>query len=73
VNRIQEYTVNGYATVTVVANIKARSKAEAIKKAQGLSLPNLCHQCDGAGNQDEGQWTISGPWDDEVKAVEVEC
>jgi hypothetical protein len=69
------YNIAGYLTITVVKTIEANSLEEAIGKADELSPPSLCHQCDSAGKSSEDSWELAGfddPPDDCVKYVNGE-
>ena len=57
------YIVDGYLTISVTAEINAENNKEARKKAKNLTPPNLCHQCDGGGDNNAGEWTLNG-WDE---------
>ncbi len=66
------YLVEGTVTVSVVTNVRARSKEEAKEKALENELPHLCYQC--ASNDGIGEWSLSGELDGEVqvdKATEL--
>ena len=70
-DKVKTYLVSGYLTISVTAEIKARSTKEARELAGDLSAPSLCHQCDGAGG--EGCWQLNGfddPPDDAVQDIE---
>jgi len=56
----QEFEVVAYVTISVSKRIKATSREEALKRADGLGLPGLCHQCEGAGADYEDSWEING-------------
>ena len=67
-----KYIVSGYLTISVHAEVEAKSKEGAREKARELGVPGLCHQCDVAGG--EGEWTLNGfddPPDDAVQNVEL--
>ena len=65
-DKVKTYLVSGYLTISVTAEIRARSKKEARELAEDLSVPSLCHQCDGAGGKD--CWQLNG-FDDPPKDV----
>lgn len=70
-----KYHVAGYLTISVFKVVEASSEKEAREKAENLSCPSLCHQCDGAGDDDPDAWTLNGfddPPEDAVKDVELE-
>jgi hypothetical protein len=72
---IRDYTVNGYLTISVVKTVQASSREEAIEKAQQLSEPSLCWQCDSAGKDNPDSWELNGfdePPDDCVLVVDGE-
>lgn len=68
-----KYAVHGYLTISCFAFVEADSEQEARDKAEALSAPMLCHQCDGGGDNEGGEWMLNG-WgdipDDCIQAVD---
>ena len=56
----KKYLVSGYLTISVFKVIEADSPEDAKAKAEDLACPSLCHQCDGAGENDKSSWTLNG-------------
>lgn len=70
---MSKYRVSGYLTISVTKVVEAESEEQAKQKALELCCPSLCHQCDGAGDDDPDAWTLNGfddPPEDAVNHVE---
>jgi len=70
---MKTYDVSAAVTISLHAQVRARSKKHALELAQELTLPSLCHQCCGGGDGDT-EWGLSGELDGEPKDFEAtEC
>lgn len=67
----REFSVHAWVAVGLCKTVRARSKKEALAKAQQLGVPSLCHQCSGAGDRHADSWTLNG-LGDIPEDVEVE-
>jgi hypothetical protein len=68
---MKNYTVTACVTISLHAQVTARSKKRALELAQYLALPPLCHQCSGGGDSEDGEWGLSGELDGEPKDFEA--
>lgn len=54
------YRISGTMTISVMVDVEADSKEEAIATAQECPAMSFCNQCAGAS---EGEWSTSGELD----------
>jgi hypothetical protein len=66
----RKFQVSAVVTISLWAEVEAKSAEEAKEKAQELSMPSLCHQCAGGG--EDGVWGNSGEFDGEAQDIHVE-
>lgn len=64
------YRVTAAITISLNAEVKARSLEEAERLAVELRLPTLCAQC--GADQGNGVWSTSGEFDGEPQDIEIE-
>ena len=57
---MRTFKVRAEVTIGVTKRVRATSAEEAKDIAESLSMPGLCHVCDGAGADDEESWEIGG-------------
>ena len=57
-----EYTVHFKSSAFTSVKVEAEDAADAIDKASGASMPTLCAQCSGWGNEDAAM-EISDVWE----------
>jgi hypothetical protein len=68
----RNYTVYGIASVSVFTRVRATSKKHAISIAEcRRSVPTLCHQCTGAGDE-RVEWALSDGIDGEAHNLVAE-
>jgi hypothetical protein len=56
----REFTVTAWVSIGLCKKVRARSAEEALDKANELSVPGLCHQCESSGERDEDAWVLNG-------------
>jgi hypothetical protein len=69
--KLKNYTVTATARVSLFTRIKATSKKQALAIAQMRGGPGLCHQCSGAGDENE-EFALSDGIDGEPDGLVAE-
>ena len=59
---MKRFSVAGQVTISIYTIVEAESAEQAMEIAEGRDLPNLCHQCAGAGDENV-QWSLTGELD----------
>jgi hypothetical protein len=68
-----KFDITAHVTISIYKTVEAKNEKQARTKALELELPNLCHQCAGAGEGDPDVWELTGELDGEPQIQKIEA
>lgn len=66
--KMKKFAMAAEVTISLVAVVEAETLGEAMRKAEDLAVPDLCHVCSDAGDGTT-EWQLTGSLDGEPRCI----